>query len=151
MLNREELELLEEDFKHFLIVHGVHDPEWRKMNADHPDQAQELVGLFSDTVLQKVYEKVRFLEHRKPQSCMVFHFSEAQVSLISINAKSDAVDLSTPEGIHAALVHTADLLTFFQSKKEYSKPREEEIHQMLEQGCVNSSEAFWMQLEKALN
>lgn len=150
MLTDEELQLLEEDLKHFLIVHGVHGDEWKELNQEHPKEARNLVGLFSDTVLQKVYEKLRFIEHRTQASCMVFRLKEDRIEMISINAKGDALDLSNPEGIHDALVnHSADL-TFFKNEKGYSKEREMEIHEMLEQGCVNSSEAFWMQLQKAL-
>lgn len=150
MLTREELEIFEEDLKHFLIVNGVHAEEWEKMNREDEEKATALVGLFSDMVLQKVYEKLRFIEHRSKQSCMVFHLLETGIELISLNAKNEAVDLSTPEGIHAALVDYTESLTFFKSEKAYAKSREEEIHEMLMQGCVNSSEAFWMQLNKAL-
>lgn len=150
MLTDDELPLFEEDLKQFLIVNGVHGDDWAKMNENHPDEARNLVGLFSDTVLQKVYEKIRFIEHRSPSSCMVFHLKPDGIEMISINAKSEAIDLSTPEGIHEALVHQTDALTFFQHTKGYSQERETEIHEMLEQGCVNSSEAFWMQLKKAL-
>ncbi len=150
MLTDEELPLFEEDLKQFLIVHGVHGEEWEKMNQEHPEGARNLVGLFSDTVLQKVYEKIKFIEHRSKASCMVFQLKPEAVEMISINAKNETVDLSTPEGIHDALVNHASELTFFKNTKAYSKEREMEIHEMLEQGCVNSSEAFWMQLEKAL-
>lgn len=151
MLTDEELPLFEEDLKHFLIVHGIHGEEWSKMNEEHPEEARNLVGLFSDTVLQKVYEKLRFIEHRTHASCMVFHLKEDTIDMISINAKGSEVDLSTPEGIHEALIHNSANLTFFRNQKSYSKERELEIHEMLEQGCVNSSEAFWMQLNKALS
>ncbi len=150
MLTDDELPLFEEDLKQFLIIHGVHGDEWAKMNEETPEEARNLVGLFSDTVLQKVYEKIKFIEHRTAASCMVFRMQPEAVEMISINAKNDSVDLSTPEGIHAALVHHASELTFFKNTKAYSKEREMEIHEMLDQGCVNSSEAFWMQLEKAL-
>ncbi len=150
MLTSEELEILAEDLKHFLIVNGVHAEEWEEMNAKDPDKAIDLVGVFSDSVLQKVYEKVRFLEHRSKGSCMLFHLQPETISLISINAKDARVDLSTPDSIHEALVKYPELLTFFQTDKAYSKEREMEIHEMLQQGCVNSSEAFWMQLKKAL-
>lgn len=151
MLTNEELTHLEEDLKQFLIVHGLHTEEWKELNKQHPDKVLELVGLFSDTVLQKVYEKLRFIEHRMQNSCMVFNLKENQISMISINAKDDSVDLSAPETIHDALVNKANSLTFFRNSKKYSKSREMEIHEMLEQGCVNSSEAFWMQLEKAIS
>lgn len=150
ILSQEELEILEEDFKAFLIVNGVHNEEWIEMNASNPDQAIQLVELFSDTVLQKVYDKVRFIEHRSKKSCMVFHLKEDKVELISINANNDEVDLTTPESIHEALSKNAGGLSIFKTEKPYSKERAIEIHEMLEQGCVNSSEAFWMQLEKVV-
>lgn len=152
MLSEEELGVFEEDFKHFLIVNGVHSEEWAEMNEKNPDKAIKFVGLFSDTVLQKVYEKLRFVEHRSETSCMVFKLGKEQIDLISINSNAKSgTDLSTPESIHEALVNNADQLTFFRSTKAYSKEREEEIHEMLMQGCVHSSEAFWISLEKALN
>jgi len=150
LLTSEELEIFDEDLKHFLIVNGVHNEEWVEMNASDPEKARDLVALFSDTVLQKVYEKVRFLEHRTPTSCMVFHVLEEEIHLIAINAKGDEVDLSTPEGIHEALLQKTNQLAFFQTTKKYNEIREMEIHALLQQGCVNSSEAFWMQLKKAL-
>lgn len=151
MLSQEELEIFEEDFKHFLIVNGVHGEEWEKMNQEQPEQAVQLVEMFSDTVLQKVYEKVKFIEHRSQSSCMVFNLKPENIELISIGAKNNAVDLSTPESIHKAFVEQATELTIFKTEKPYGKARELEIHEMIEQGCVNSSEAFWMQLEKLLD
>ena len=79
ILSQEELELLEDDLKAFLIVNGIHGDEWREMNKSNPVKAVELVELFSDTVLQKVYDKIRFIEHRSPKSCMVFHLKEDKI------------------------------------------------------------------------
>ena len=150
ILSQEELELLEDDLKAFLIVNGVHGDEWAEMNKSNPVKAVELVELFSDTVLQKVYDKVRFIEHRSQKSCMVFHLLDDKIELISINANSDAVDLTTPESIHEALSTNAKSLSIFGTEKMYLKDRASEIHEMLEQGCVNSSEAFWYQLVKVV-
>jgi len=150
ILSQEELEILEEDFKAFLIVNGVHNEEWAEMNKSNPEQAIQLVELFSDTVLQKVYDTIRFIEHRSQKSCMVFNLKEDIIELISINAQSDDVHLTTPESIHDALSKNASSLTIFKTSKEYSKDRAMEIHEMLEQGCVNSSESFWYQLEKII-
>lgn len=144
MLSTEELEVLAEDFKHFLIVNGVHSEEWEAMNQKQPDQALALVELFSDTVLQKVYEKLRFVELRTKESCLVFKLGVEEIDLISLSAKAGAdVDLSTPESIHEALSKKAGLLSFFKSKKRYNEEREMEIHTLIEQGCVPSTESFW--------
>ncbi|NRA11798.1 MAG: hypothetical protein HRT57_07580 [Crocinitomicaceae bacterium] len=150
ILSQEELELLEDDLKAFLIVNGVHGDEWTEMNKFNPVRAVELVELFSDTVLQKVYDKIRFIEHRSQKSCMVFNLKDDKIDLISINANEDGIDLTTPESIHEALSLKAGSLSIFRTEKMYLKDRAAEIHEMLEQGCVNSSEAFWMQLEKVV-
>ena len=151
MLTPEEMEIFNEDFKHFAVANGVSNDEWIEMNESNKDVATKLVGLFSDTVLQKVYENLKFIEHRSPKSCLVFKLNKDEVELISLNANSDKVDLSTVESIHESLVKQPEEISFFRSKKAYSKVREEEIHEMLAQGCVNSSEAFWMLLEKVVD
>lgn len=151
ILSDEELQHLEGDLKAFLIINGIHGEEWEKLNREEPQKAMELVELFSDQVLQTVYEKVKFLEHRTPESCIVFHFGEKEQELIAIQKNPDSmVDLSSVEGIHAALTKTPGDLSFFTSKKNYNDPREQEIHQLLEQGAVLSDSGFWDSLKKIL-
>lgn len=143
-LTDDELELLADDLKHFLIVNGVHAEEWELMNKENPSKAIQLVELFSDSVLDKVYSKIGFLEHRSPEACLVFHFAEANIELISIQRNQDStVDLSSPEKIHEALAKKADKLSFFKTEKQYSKERNSEIHQMIDQGCFVSTKDFW--------
>ena len=143
MLSAEELVPFEEDLKQFLIVNGVHGDEWEQMNRETPEKAIELVALFSDTVLQKVYEKIMFLEFRSIDSCLVFHCLSDRMLLIAIQHTQPDVDLSTPESIHAALTGDLSKLTFFRSEKIHQHSREEEVHRLFEQGCVPSDEAFW--------
>lgn len=151
MLTDEELRHLDEDLKHFLIVNGVHDTEWEFLNREQPEKAVELVGVFSDTVLQKVYEKLEYLEYRSADACLVFHCGAERQQLIAINRKTGAsVDLSTIEGIHSALTQHVEDLTFFRSEKEYTESRELEIHRLVESGCVVSSAEFWAVLEQGL-
>jgi uncharacterized membrane protein YgaE (UPF0421/DUF939 family) len=143
LLSPEEQEIFDQDFKYFLISQGVKNEEWLEMNESDPKKAIELVALFSDAVLDIVYKKVQYIEYRSKVSCLVFNCLEEQMELISINSKSDQLDLSTPESIHHALKEHSEHLTIFKSNKLYSQQRETEIHQMLEQGCVNSSQDFW--------
>ena len=150
ILTDEELGAFEEDFKHFLIANGVMAEEWATMNTDDPGKALEMVGLFSDTVLQKVYEKIRFLEHRSKSACLVFKTNPREIELISIHSTHETADMSTPESIHEALVSQSHNLTIFKTQKPYSKEREMEIHEMIGSGCVPSSEAFWISLEKSM-
>lgn len=152
LLSDEELKLLEEDLKQFLVVNQVYKEEWEEMNKSNPELALQMIELFSDQVLQIVYEKVKFLEHRTADSCFVFKCGKEYLELIALQKKnpSDAIDLSSPEGIHEALTNHPKALQFFTNQKPYSKERETEIHQMLEQGCVNSTEEFWNALVETL-
>ncbi|SFT85429.1 hypothetical protein SAMN05216474_2721 [Lishizhenia tianjinensis] len=152
LLNQEERAAFDEDFKHFLITNGVSNEEWLEMNETKPQKAEELVAIFSDTVFQKVMEKMKFLELRAKDSLLVFNCSKDEIELIGIHPKSaDApVDLSTPESIHESLSQKAQELQFFKHKKGYSKERELEVFEMIENGCVPSHEAFWMALNKSI-
>jgi len=151
LLTKEELEPLAEDLKAFLIVNGIHHEEWVEINEKDPEKATEVVGAFSDAVLQIVYEKIRFLEFRSMESCMVFQFLPESLELISLNRKpGSACDLSTPESIHDALAKKAGELTWFKTSRAYTGNREAEIHQLLEQGCFLSNEEFWSALESTM-
>ncbi len=146
-----ELRHLEEEFKQFLVVNQVYKEEWEQLNRENPDKALELVGLFSDNVLQTVYEKIRFLEKRDAESCFVFHFApdEIQLRVLQVETAGKA-DLSTPEKIHETLVKHSKDLSFFKSVRPYKNGREAEIHQLLEQGATMSDAEFWSLLEKLI-
>ena len=149
ILTSDELTHLEEELKQFLIVNGVHAEEWGRLNQEDPDKAIALVELFSDSVLQKVYEKVTVLEFRAIESALLFNFGKESVKLITIQRKTDSrVDLSTPEGIHEALVYKIPELEFYRSEKQYTIQRELEIHQLVEQGCLLSDQTLWDSLDK---
>lgn len=151
LLSNEELEHLEMELKQFLIVNGVHAEEWLQINKTEPDKAVRLVELFSDSVLETVYDKIKVLEFRSPESCMVFHFHENKVELISIQRNKDSqADLSSPESIHSSLINYSHELSFFKSEKEIQSTRNLEIHRMIEQGCYISTTEFWESLKLAI-
>jgi hypothetical protein len=151
MLNAEERKIFDEDFKAFLITNGVHAEEWAEMNEKEVEKATGLVEMFSDIVFDTVYQKIEFIEFRSKDSCLVFRCKPDEMELISIVPKDkEKVDLSTPESIHETLVNKAEQLSIFLTSKKYTTLRELEIHQMIEQGCVNSSKEFWEALEKVI-
>lgn len=145
------MEIFDQDFKHFLIANGVSNEEWVELNQKNISKATQLVELFSDTIFQKVYEKIQFIEFRSAESCIVFNCLPDSIELISINRKSDQIDLSTPDSIHEALTKNSSEINYFKSSKKYNTLRELEIHQMIENGCFNSSEDFWNSLTQLFN
>lgn len=151
LLNNDELNSLEEEFKQFLIVNHVYAEEWQNINTNAPSKALQLVELFSDTVLQRVYEKIQFLEFRSLDTCIVFFVQKKEIDLITIQATSSEVNLSTPASIHEALTNQTHHLKFLRTKRTHSKEREAEIHQLVEQGCSVSSEDFWNALHASIS
>lgn len=150
-LTDEELTHLEEELKQFLIVNEVYHEEWVKINQEKQGKALELVALFSDQVLQRVYEKMAFLEKRTKDACFVFHFESDKIHLKVIQSeRNENLDLSTPESIHEAMTKNFSDLSFFKSTKNMTGNREQEIHRLIEQGAVPSNKEFWEQLEKII-
>ncbi len=150
MLKADELSALEGDLKAFLIINGVDGSTWEKINNDEPEKAIKLVEMFSDNVLQIVYEKIEVVEFRSTNTCIVFLLEQEQMRLISLVTKpGSTVSLESPETIHDVLTNNLDQIDVFQSVKKYSSNRESEIHTLLEQGCVPSTIEFWVSLEKA--
>ncbi len=141
------MNVFDEDFKHFMITTGVTNEEWLEMNQSNIEKATSLVELFSDTVLQKVYEKIQYIEFRSEDACMIFNCLKENMELISLNKKTGNADLSTPESIHAALSNSPENLSIFKTTKAYSASRELEIHELFEKGCFVSSLEFWNALE----
>lgn len=152
ILHTEELQTLEPELKQFLIVNGIHAEQWEEINKNNPDLAINLVELFSDKVLQKVYEKIKFLEFRSKDNCIVFRVGDKTIDLISMQRKeSSEIDFSSVNGIHEALSKHINKIDFFTSSKTLQQQRELEIHQMIQEGCTPSSEEFWNSLISLLN
>jgi hypothetical protein len=150
-LNQDELEHLEEEFKQFLIVNHVYHEEWVKINQENSEKALGLVALFSNQVLQRVYEKLKFLEVRQKSFCDLYNFDVNEISLIRMEAKnSELLDFSSVEGIDEALKNHFSEINFYQSHKKYQTNRELEIHVLLEKGVFPSTQEFWDLLQKII-
>jgi hypothetical protein len=149
ILTNEELELLENEFKQFLIVNHVYDQEWRKINIKAPEKAKELVVLFSNQVFHRVYEKIKFLEMRTLDSCFFFHFDIDTINLIAFSAKeNEYVDFMSFQNGLVAIQKYLNQLSFFKTSKKYTKKREKEIHLLIEKGANPISKEEWDLIEK---
>lgn len=153
ILNREELSHLDEQLKQFLIVNGIDGDEWKRINEEEADKAIDLVEIFSDRVLQLVYEKIFYVEKRTEDAFFIFHCKHALIDLIAIEKKDKSdkiINFSTAEGIQAALSKYAKKLNFYESQKKYDNEREVEIHRLFTEGCIISSKDLWDELKKVI-
>lgn len=146
ILRNEELVELEDVLKQFLIVNGVQGDEWKRINEEEPDKALDLVELFSDYVLQIVYEKTFYLEKLTPNMAFFFSFEKEQVELISIQRKNmddTSIDLSSMTNVLHLFKTSISELVYFRQTKKYAKTREMEMHDMFQSGCSKMLDNDW--------
>ena len=132
-LTDEELRVFEEEFKHFLIANGLHSEEWEKLNDEDPDKAIEVVGLFSDLILDKVYDKTKFIVHVSGKVLKAFRFYEDKAVLIGVDYKGQ---LNFPEEniIEFINKNAAEMLIYSTSKSFPKEKRNSEMHFLVKLG-----------------
>ncbi len=137
-LTKEELEELKPEFVQFLSANGIDAPMWEEMKAKSPEEAEEKINMFSDVVFQKSLENIKFLDFKSSTDFKLFYFAPKEAHLISI--KSNELDLLQ---IKKLTQQDLDKIEVFSAKKVYGKSREEEIFDLMEQGCsISNGELF---------
>jgi hypothetical protein len=150
MLSNEELLHLEAEFKQFLIVNQIHSDEWKKINEIEPEKALVLVELFSDTVLLKVYEKIEYLEFRSKLLFSVYRIHHDKIQAIHVKSEDHTVNLETDEEISVAINSNPSILSIYRAEKKVNPFKEDEVHHLVEQGCVKSTELVWEQFSQLI-
>ena len=132
-LTLEELQNLEKEFVDFLVVNGIVAGDWVKMKAVEPEKAEKIVELFSDLVMESVLRKIEFLELRTKKLLLTFQCLEEKIVLVGVEGEAPA-DFTNPDYIQNALKDSLPDLQIFSTEKKYTKSREEELFEMLENG-----------------
>ena len=150
MLSNEELQHLEAEFKQFLIVNQIHSDEWKKINEAEPEKALALVELFSDTVLLKVFEKIEYLEFRSKQLFSVYRIHSERIQAIHVKSEDYSLSLEKDEEISVAINSNLSKLSIYRAEKKVNPFKEDEVHRLVEQGCVKSTELVWKQFYRLI-
>lgn len=119
-LTQEQLAALEPDFISFLVVHGIDDTLWKKINKDNPDKAQELVDIFSQLVWEKVCDDTKVLKRISEKEVIFVHLEADKGLMVHAQWKNDHWDIHT-------------------GSKLWQKDRRQEILQFFQQGFVRAS------------
>lgn len=133
-LKKEELEALEEDFIQFLASNHITAKEWVKLKEAESEKVHELIDIFSDIVLEKVYSNIDYLQHRSKDTVRVFHCQEDKIVMTGLQISDEDRDLTRPEDI-AILADPNQIkgtVKIFQMEKAYAHTRAEEVFLMME-------------------
>lgn len=138
-LTDEELKGFDEEFKHFLIANGLHAEEWKAMNENNPDKAIEIVGLFSDLILDKVYDKTEHVLHIGEKNMKAFKFFKEKAVLIGVEFKGEGV-IPKVNTMKFIVDNASKMLIYGTSKSFTEEKRNQELHFLVKNGAVLSDE-----------
>jgi hypothetical protein len=141
-LSSEELFALETEFKQFLVVHEQYNEEWRFLAENNPEKAEQFIELFSDLVLEKVYNQVSFL----------VHFSNGMVSFFDMtNDPLKAYHIKFP--VHLSLHNETHLetllnnqfedLLFYFGEKKLLKDKADEVFDLIRKGSEVCEDVYF--------
>lgn len=147
-LTPEELQLLEDELIQFLIVNGIDGPEWEEINKTNPDKARELVGMFSDVVIHRSLEKVKFGEQGSANRFFIFAFHDEEIELIGCMSSRENVDISSFEMLMQEVKNQPQSIEVFRQTKKYEPNREQEIFTMMNNGLLLSEQSRYDLLQK---
>lgn len=151
-LTNEELTSLEKEFVEFLVANTITANDWIKLKNENLEHANHLIDMFSDIVMEKVLQNIKYLEYRDTKSLMVFECQKEQIVLIGLTV-SDAIDVDlTNQSSIQKLVSENKLddntISIFKTIKPYQKIREIEIFEMTQNHCFISDGALFYTLSK---
>lgn len=151
LLSTQELNGLEQEFVEFLVLNGITAPDWVKMKAEDPEEASEMLTLFSNVVFESILRKTRFLEKRGQNYLHVFHCLEDEIVLVAMESpQEDDVDFTNPDFITSSMLTPPESLHVYTTSKPYTKERQLELFDMLQSGAVITNDKLYKALCMAL-
>lgn len=142
-LSKIELEALSEELIQFLVVQGIDDDLWRDINKKYPQKAEELVALFSDTVLQKVYAKVQYLSFVSEQVFSIFKINGEEMEAIVVKNKSKTLAFKDLKSVLERTSKNTNNYELLSAKRSLGDKILDEIHALTEKGCLVADEELW--------
>ena len=153
-LSKEELQELESDFVRFLAANHVTADDWVKLKEERPERVEELIGIYSDLVYEKILAKLEYLEYKTPHDIKTFHCQSDKIVLMGIAVKPESgIDFTqnlTSQEMMDALKKSGQDLQIYTAEKGYNGSREGELFQMLESGCLISKDGHLFKSLSAL-
>jgi hypothetical protein len=143
-LTTDELQALEKEFVHFLASAQITGSDWDKMKKNELEKADELIDVFSDMVYDKVLRKIKYLEYRDAKTLNLFYCTEDKILLVGIRVKENStLDLTDSDLLNKWNERDLASVHVVKSEKNYVKEREEEVFELLQNGCLITDERLF--------
>ncbi|PHR49855.1 MAG: hypothetical protein COA32_01600 [Fluviicola sp.] len=148
-LTKEELDALQKEFVEFLVVNGITADKWSAIKENKKESAEEIIEQFSDVVWEGALRKAKFLELRNPKELLTFQCLPDKLVLMGMKVKDADVDITTKSGFEKLKQDQLET-TFYTSEKKYFKKREEELFEMIQNGCEIADGALFKRIALAI-
>ena len=151
-LSMEELKELEPDFIRFLASNSIAGDDWVKMKENNPEKSNQLIDHFSDLIFERTLKKVEHLEFKTPNDIKLFHCMEDKIVMLGLfvegHSNLDFTKPTDPKLMIEQLKQSSAQLKLYQAEKQFSKQREMELFEMMENGCLISKGDLFYTLQK---
>ncbi|MDB9932358.1 DUF6495 family protein [Flavobacteriales bacterium] len=135
-LTLDELKLFEQEFKEFLAVNGIDADLWKQMKTDDQNKVNQLISSFSDVIYNSVLLKLEYIEFATQNDIKYFYYGKEKAELIGL--QSNEVSFTNPEEVIKAIEEKKVSIKSYKTSKAYTKKREEELFDMIKNGCQPS-------------
>ncbi|MCB0640108.1 MAG: hypothetical protein KDC44_00650 [Phaeodactylibacter sp.] len=153
-LDSSELEEVQASFVRFLASHQITSQDWEKLKADKTPKVDALIEQFSDLVFERVLSEVEYLEFKSPDDIKTFHCAAEKITLLGIQvsgeSRLDFTQTEAPELMLKQLYESGAQLRLYAGEKAYSKARNLELFDMMENGAKISKDGLLFKTLKAL-
>jgi len=152
-LTKEQFEIFHEKFAEFLATQQIDNEEWKKIVETDPKMTEEQLDLFSDIVWEDALSNAEYLEHIGPKDLKVFRFKGSKVRMISIKVKGELdIDLTAADGIKKVFENIMDSrIILHEGRKKVGRQRNEEMFQLITEGCMITDERIYNALHEAIS
>lgn len=138
-LHIDELQEMESEFIQFLALLSITSADWERMKVADPVRVQHIIEDFSETVFDRVLQRVDYLEFRSTHTLRTFYFGEEKAFMLGLLVEGESplnfTQNQTPEEMLAAIQMGNAQLSLQQAEKKYQKSRQEEIFHLMESGA----------------
>ena len=146
-LTLDELQSMEKEFVDFLVLNGIPGDDWVKLKNSDPERAEGICEAFSDVVFTKILKNCRYIERHAPKQVVSIFCDTDKMFLMGLDAPEDMnIDFTDKVNLDSLKTSAPKGLQTVKSEKEYTKEREVEIWDMLNNGFFISDQKLYMAL-----
>ena len=151
-LTKEQLEELHEEFALFLAAQSIDVKEWDSIKKNKPDLADKELDAFSDFVWEKVLDKAKYLDHYSKDTLNLFKCNEKDLQRIVVKVKKEGINLLEEKDFNWFVDNSKDeSIEYLKGLKTYSKEKNLEIFDLIQQGGVVSDGRLFEGIFKIIN